>query len=388
MLGYISIKIYGFEIQKHIKKIQSTYKVKQLYTENDAIYVTISILEKSKILNYCEKNDLIYEIIVEKGLITALVYVKRYGLYAGAIFFIILTFLLSNVAFDIRIVGNIAPQDESKILEILEIQGIKPGAYIPTMNFIKAENELLKQSDLVSWASIGSSGSVITVNVSTFTHKSEGVNTRIPCNIIASHDGQITKTNVLVGELCIVLGQAVKKGDILISGIAESRNGNTYYKHSMGEIVAEFTERVNFYQPYQDVEIEYSRTTYNKFLTFFEFEIPLFTQKPNFFEYEDKEVVRHFMLLGITLPIGIKTEEYREIIKTKEELSTEETKSRLLDKINTYEQNLLSQYDVIDKTIDYHITEYGIGAEVTYLLSGNIGMESPIYYDDKNTDNY
>ena len=389
MLGYVKIEICGFEIQKHLRKIQSTHKAKQLYTRNESIYVTVSVLERAKIIKYCNINNLIYNITDESGVIFDISkYAKRYGLYIGAIFFLILSFILSNVAFDIKIVGDVSGDCEKEIIEILNSQGIIAGKYIPFMNFVKAENELLKQSNLVSWVSIGNSGSVIVVNVDTFTGKIDSEKTRVPCNIVASRDAQIIYPSVLVGELCVTVGQPVEKGDILVSGIAESRNGNTYYRHSMGEIIAEFTETKSFYQPYQDECIEYGRVYYNKFLTFFELSIPLFTHSPNFNEYKDSESTQNFKLLGITLPIGIKTEEYVEITKTVEELSSDEAMAGLMNKVDTYEINLLSEFDIVERRVDYCITDYGISASVTYLLSGDIGIESPIYYDNKNTYNY
>ncbi len=389
MIGEVFVKISGFEMQKHINRIQKGCKVKHIYTQNDNIFVNISIFHKKSILNYCKSNNLLYEIISENGIIvTSAKYIKRYGFAIGAIFALILTFFMSNIAFKVKVVGYNTEEIKSEILEILKEEGLKPGAYIPTLNFINLENKLIKESKYISWASIGCEGAVITVNVNAFTNKSESIDSRIPSNIIASREGQIVKAEVLIGELCAMIGAPVKKGDLLVSGISESRNGNAYYKHSIGSIIAEFEEIVTFEQMYYETFTHYGNTNYAKYFIFFEFDIPILARRPQYTEFNDKEAKTQFKFLGVELPFGIKTVEYKKIAREEIELSTDEAEALLFEKIDKYENNLLSNYEIIEKEVNTEYTEDGITAKVRYILQGEIGEQSPIYYKDKNADNY
>ena len=143
------------------------------------------------------------------------------------------------------------------------------------MNFLKLEATLDRVLDDIAWVSIGHSGSVITINVSMPTIGVESEERRIPCNIVASRDGVIVKADVLVGEFTSLIGSAVKKGDLLVSGIVENSNGMAYYRHSIANIIAEYNQTITIEQGLYDVDISDGAVHYMKYLQFFELDIPI-----------------------------------------------------------------------------------------------------------------
>ena len=245
------------------------------------------------------------------------------------------------------------------------------------------QTRLFEVSPDVSWASIGHSGSVVTVNISMPTNKVKSEEGRIPCNIVAAHDGRIVSADVLVGEFTSLIGSGVKKGDILVSGIVDNKNGNAYYRHSIAKVIAEYEETVAFEQKlYDRIETD-GETVYKKSLCFFEYEIPL----PGFKQPSENARISSdytpIMLFGLRLPIGVRTDGYTEIIKKNKIFTTESAEAELQRKLDIYEKNLIADQEILQKDVSIDVIDDTVRLTAKYLLKGDIASESPIFVDDK-----
>ena len=70
-----------------------------------------------------------------------------------------------------------------------------------------------------------------------------------PCNIVASRDAQIKNVRLYSGMLVPMVGDGVKKGDIIVSGVVDTKYGRSFYVHSIGEITGIYTEKMTFSKP-------------------------------------------------------------------------------------------------------------------------------------------
>ena len=78
-------------------------------------------------------------------------------------------------------------------------------------------------------------------------HLSENRNTEVdssknPANLVAACDGQIEYVELYRGNVVVTVGQSVKKGELLVSGLYESQTGGLRYTRASGRVMAR-TER-------------------------------------------------------------------------------------------------------------------------------------------------
>lgn len=87
----------------------------------------------------------------------------------------------------------------------------------------------------------------------------------VPTNVVASEDGLILSCDVLQGTEEVKVGSAVRKGDLLISGIVTYRNGSEKMLHADGIVRAETKD--NFSISRQNLNV-YELTDYKKGTSF------------------------------------------------------------------------------------------------------------------------
>lgn len=380
-LGEITVKIDGFNTSVLCEKLHRMCKVKSLYTKNDTVFLTTSGIYERKIAELCEKGNCVYEIVGRRGAVYAVKrYIKRFGFYIGAVVMAALVFFLSNTVMRVEIVGT---DDEVLVTELrglLREEGVKAGAYIPSMNFLEISSTLFERCDGISWASAGSVGSVVYVNVYENTSKIADENMRIPCNIVADKDAVIVKAEVKVGRLEVLLGSAVCKGQVLVSGILEHRSGVAKYVHSYAKIIGRYEENVRFEQKYIDNCSFYGNRVYRKSLRFFDYELPLpgeLLKKDA--QYAEKKQTTPVKLFGLTLPISVVSYEYSELRNDIRTYSNRQAIEELKRKVANYDRDILAGAEIVGKEIIEERSEEGIVWTVRYTIEGEIGRDSEIF---------
>jgi similar to stage IV sporulation protein len=317
-----------------------------------------------------------------KGFIfKALLYKGRYGIFAGLLASFIMVFFLSNIAMKIDITGNETMSD-AEVAAVLEETGIYIGAYLPHVNLLAAERTIIANVSGVAWAGIKRNGPIVSVEISEMSGKPEITPTNMPCNVIATKNAQIVKINqVQLGMLKPMLGDTVKSGDVLVSGVVEGKLGNTYYVHALADITGRYTERITFNQSYIDREQKFSNSFTRRELFIFGLEIPLTPGFSNIENAEIEEAKNYFELFSLKMPIGIITTEIRPYKTIETTLTPELAKDRLDAKIARYEENFLLDEGVtiIEREVTYTENEDSSSVTVEYILESNICQTQYIY---------
>ncbi len=379
ILGTVIIKACGFEETELAEKLRKACKVISLYKHDDAIIVKTYAVYAKSVINLCESLGFVAEITESKGIpFTAKRYIKRYGILFGAIISIAFVLYISNIVMRIEIAGTKNDEIKQEILEILEEEGIYSGKYIPSINFIKTNISLNSLCDDISWSSISHNGSVVKVIVSETSPKDDVDSKRMPSNIIASRDGVIIKAEVLSGQLDVLVGDAVSKGELLVNGIIERRNGRVYYYHSFGEILAKYTESVVITQDYESVKKVYGDSNYIRSLRFFETDV-FFQKEKSIENYDMTSDTTYLYFFGIKLPIGISTHEIKEVTYVTHKLSTEEAFMEAYRLLDNYEKNILSDEEIVSRRVEEMMNKGSVALLVDYELIGEIGIQQEIF---------
>ncbi len=162
---------------------------------------------------------------------------KHYALLGGLAAFLILLFGGNFFIWDFRVTGNETVPTET-ILRSLEEYGItvgSPGMYIDQE---RMRNHVLLELPDLSWLVVNVKGCVAHVQVVERQRPPQILNDKEISNVVACRDGLVTKVEVLDGKGQVASGSTVIKGQILISGVADSAQTGLRLMHSLGEVWA------------------------------------------------------------------------------------------------------------------------------------------------------
>ena len=205
---------------------------------------------------------------------------RRAGLLIGLLGILLLLFLSQRFVWDIRVSGN-GTMTTSEVLAELRACGLYRGAYLPSIQASQLENRVLIASDRIAWISVNMDGTVARVQIIESVMPPEKEPSR-PANLVAAADGQIEFLELYRGNAVVSVGQAVRKGDLLVSGVYDSQTEGFRYTRAAGSVFArtERTVRIEIPLAYSEKtfgEAEYDEISFN----FFDFSLKIFKRTGN-----------------------------------------------------------------------------------------------------------
>lgn len=130
-------------------------------------------------------------------------------------------------------------ENKTEILSAAELAGLRIGAYkhsLPDGNDMK--NIILSNTNDVTWAWVYLKGTKAVVEVRKAIPPPQVVDRNTPCDIVAVRDGIIDDMLVKEGVALCNKGDVVLKGDVLIGGTYETKDGAYRLEHAIGEVSA------------------------------------------------------------------------------------------------------------------------------------------------------
>ena len=314
----------------------------------------------------------------------------RCGLIVGALVSALLMAYYSNVILKITIDTD-DPEIRGKIIDVLNSDGVRPGAYIPNIDLVLEERSLKSKIDEISWAGISKTGSGISIDIIESINAEKGLTVGMPCNLVACEDGVIEEIELIDGQLMKCIGSGVTKGDIVVNGKITSETSEwtsegeqitkkTRYVRSIGKIRGSFVRTMVFEQPFDsEVEVLTGKKENLRFLNIFSADIPLFLKVPEGW-YETKDEEKHFPEIGsFLLPFGITEVNLREIDHRSQYYTENEAFAETEKRAFQYEKNFLKQYRILDRSCKKEVTDNGVRLTVTYNLYGDLCKESDFF---------
>lgn len=145
---------------------------------------------------------------------------RRPVLLAGIFMLILLSLYIPSRIFIVEVSGN-SDIPANLILSRASECGIEFGASRRTVRSEKVKNALLESIPQLQWVGVNTSGCVAVIRVQERSIADTGSQDRQVTNIVAATDAIIRSCTVIKGTPLCVVGQAVKKGDVLISGYTD-----------------------------------------------------------------------------------------------------------------------------------------------------------------------
>lgn len=141
-------------------------------------------------------------------------------LITGLAVFLIMALYLPTRVFFVRVEGNqMIPAQ--MIIEKAELCGIGFGASRREVRSEKMKNALLSAIPELQWAGVNTTGCVAVISVKERSTTDPETKQIGISSIVAACDGIITEMTVLRGNPLCSIGQAVKKGQVLVSGYTD-----------------------------------------------------------------------------------------------------------------------------------------------------------------------
>lgn len=389
--GFTVYSDEGRDLKKFINALHgSSVRFFGLAVRGDRLYGYTEASSFVRLCEIAEEQGLICEKISDEGLpVTLGRYRHRLGIPLGLIISAVVVMLLSDRVMVIEVGGNETIPTE-RIMSHLESSGIYIGSSISSVDLRRAERQIAAMDRGIDWVGIKHIGSRVTVEINEMTSPPEMERKNTPCNIVASRDAQITGVKLYSGMLIPMVGDGVKKGEIIVSGVVDTKYGRSYYVHSIGEITGIYTERVTFSERLENEEEVCVGESVSRFIRIFGVKIPYVRADipTGAYEYDERE--NQLTLFGFPLPVFKGEGGYRLYENRTVNISREEAERRIDKKISLYEKNFISgDEQILDRQTDKRFENGVLTCSVTYTIEGEIGedrmilakYESPERYD-------
>lgn len=282
---------------------------------------------------------------------------KRYVLVAGILFFLGSLWLFPKFVWEIRISGNQSVPAQS-IYGALEEIGVSRGMQLKDLDYDNLRQDLILQLPELSWCSLNIDGSVVTVEVRERVYAP--IKNDTPCNLIAKCDGYITQADVYVGTPLVKAGDAVVKGDLLVSGVVEYQNGHTEFKQSKAKILAQTERVITVKQPFRITrEVRTGQVKTHRVLELFHLRIPLYLGSVTG-SFEQETRVQALRANGHVLPCSIITSDFFETQKTTITLSQQEAISAARKQVSQQLERLAEDAQILQSEESVQLTDHAV----------------------------
>ncbi len=303
-------------------------------------------------------------------------YRKRAGLLSGLILAAALIISSELFLWDIRVTGCENIGEEAVIAELCD-QNFVLGAYIPGLDVDIIENRVLINSPDISWISINLKGSVAYVEIREKVPEPEAER-KNPANLIAALDGQIEAIEAEKGNVAVKVGQHVRQGDLLVSGVYDSAVWGYRYTRAAGSIFARTVREIHVEIPLKYEVKSYTGDEHRELAVFFFSRAIKLYRNTGFLvgSYDTISNVENFCLFdGTRLPFSYETTTYRwYTIETAERDALEATElayDELNHRIAEFTENGAT---LLKKQISWSLTDDAYILDCTVTLIENIAV--------------
>ncbi len=285
---------------------------------------------------------------------------KRIWFVSGLLLCLSLLIVLNQFIWKIEIIGceTISPKlVEEKLAE----NGLTIGAFRPFINEKKLQNQILINTPELVWLWADKHGSKVIVQVKERTPAPPIHDEHTLANIIATKDGVIESMIIKNGNPMVALGDTVRKGDLLVSGlILSEKDVPPRTVQSEGEIYARvWYEKTKAFSLWSPVREETGKQETKTTLHLFSKDVSFFKNaETTFTDYDIEETEWELSLFGRYLGIGFSRRTFSEISVTYEKISAESTARNAILELSaeidtecapgSKKQNTSSDYKVLD----------------------------------------
>lgn len=310
IFGYVDFKIIGKFPERFLNiTINNGIKVWDANPENGVIFAKIAAGNYKNIRPYAKKARVRLKLADKHGLpffISA--HKTRLGILIGMVCFIIVLSVLSKFVWVINIDGN-TTISETYMRKVLSDNGLTVGMKLKDVKVYSIPRMTTLEIDKIAWMSVNMKGCVANVEIKEKAVKPSIDKEDSSYNIKAKKDGIILTVEAHNGNPVIKPGSGVSKGQLLVSGIVEDKNGGNMFVGANAVVMAqtEYTKNFTVKKQTEQFVFDDKINTRNE-IVFLWWNIPFsFTRQPTksfYSQFESRRVNQN----DVKQPIGYNRE--------------------------------------------------------------------------------
>lgn len=233
----------------------------------------------------------------------------------------------SHIVWDIHVTGNTKTSDE-EIMETLDSLGFGIGTYFPDVDFEKLHTQYAAAQHDIAWLSVYMNEAVAEVQVRELV-KDERIKHAgdTYANIVASCTGVVEEIHVFEGQAAVMVGDVVRPGQVLISGVVVKKDGGTRCEYADGEVVCRTVVPISAQVMTERETKNYTgEEKHEKTVKIFKKSINLFGKGGiTYASYDKISTMEQVCPFGaVPLPIWIEETVYRETAAVRETISADD----------------------------------------------------------------
>lgn len=341
MMGFVVISVSGEQSRRFINlAIKSGIRFWHYHREGEHYQISVSIRDYRCLRTIKKRCPVKIKLIKKCGMPFRLSpFKKRPGLLLGLAFAVALCFFLSDHVWMVTVSGE-GVYTEQMILDTAREAGVFAGAGRKDFDSGMVANKLMKALPSLEWASVNTESCRAEIAVKYSVQKPEIVEENSVQNLVAAKSGVIKQVEANDGVPRVEINEAVKKGDLLVTGIWDTNERKAewlrtdvvdiFMKPARGRVWAE-TQRTF------EVQLPKTETLYDEGESYSRFTLEAFTLKLPFVptlvgdgSYVKREKEEFLYLLGEKLPLSIKTETLTRMYPREVTIEQPEAQKRLL----------------------------------------------------------
>lgn len=376
--GYVSFKLTGEFPERFVNNVaRERINLWDLKKIDGSLYAKVLASDYKLLRSRSRKANSKIRIKKKYGWpFFAFKYKRRIGIIIGTIIFIGILKFLSLHIWNINVYGN-EVITTAEITAVMKDLGVKPGILKSHIDSAILKQEVMSKINDISWMSININGSCVNVSIKEKIKSPELVEKGEPCNIVASSEGQIERFESYCGQPTVKEGDAVTKGQILISGIIQEE-GKTNLVGAEGKVFAKtkhkIIEKVKMNQLYA---VDSGKIVKKLRINTMGKEISLTPWRSIDDQYRIEESSNKLNLFGVELPVIINQELcYHQ--KCEEKILSQDEAAKYMDEIIKKREEELKDVKIISKDIENREDKEEFISEVTFTCIENIGEKQKI----------
>ncbi|WP_416149318.1 sporulation protein YqfD [Salipaludibacillus sp. HK11] len=385
--GYINMRVTGVSaedfIQECAKKDIVIWEI--IYEEENVFTANILLADLSKLKILAKHFPCKVSFLEKKGFPFFLNKIlRRKGMVAGLIGFLLFLVLLSNMVWGITIEGA-SPALEHEIESTVNEMGIKKGRFqyfLPPPEII--QQTIMNEMNEVTWVGVTKQGASYHFQIVEKEVVEESPPST-PGHLIASRKAVIKDMFVDKGKAMVKMNQVVEKGDILVSGLIGKEDDKKQIS-AEGSVVGEFWYGVQVSVPlHMMVEMLTGEINRKHLLGIWNLDIPIWGWNSLDSEETFEETfTKEWEPFGLTFPINYQyIDEYELKTLDSDRLKTEAVKIAIKESEKKLLQQFSDKAEVIDEKVLHQTLDGGkVKVSLHFRIIDEIAVKQPIIQGD------
>ncbi len=384
LLGFVKIRLSEGFRSTFIENCKGI-DMWDIYACGNALDICVSQKEIKRIKSIAQKSGMKMKILKKCGLPFIFnKYKGRVGIPIGGVIFFALIFFLSGYVWEIKYDLKESDISQEVLSRSLSDLGLNVGSKIEDIDFYMLQNDCLLTVPQLNWIGISREGTRVTVRARDKVKTPVLYTEDTPCSVRAAEDGQLLTVLPYEGRTVKKIGDTVKKGEVIVSGISITSYGEIKTTHARADVTARTYYTKKLFVPKNTEErIKTGDEIKEKSLFFFGKTIKFSLNSRNYGEeYDIINSNSYVNLLGVTLPIGITEAVYEKCETVSFSRNENEMKIAAENMIKEMEEREFAGKTVTERKISADVTEEGYEITLRYECEEDIGYEEIILNEE------